>query len=233
VALAAQKPLENLIGGITLYTSQPVRVGDFCRFGDTLGTVEEIGLRATKVRTLDRTVVHIANAEFVNLQLNNFGQRDRIWYHPRIRLGYATTPDQLRYILVEIRKMLYAHPKVLADPARIRFTEFGVYSLDLDVFAYVGVSDYNEFLEIAEDLNLRIIDIVAEAGSSFALPSQTTYLERGAKRDEQRVQAAEAAVEAWRAQQALYLPRFPEETIADLEGSLVYPPPGSASAGDS
>ena len=95
------------------------------------------------------------------------------------------------------------------------------------------MTDFNEFLEIAEDLNLRIMDIVAEAGSSFAFPSQTTYLERGAKRDEQRARAAEAAVEAWRAQQTLYLPRFPEEKIADLEGSLAYPPPGSASAGHS
>ena len=120
VALAAQKSLENLIGGITLYTSQPVRVGDFCRFGNTIGTVEEIGLRATKVRTLDRTVVHVANAEFVNLHLDNFARRDKIWYHPCIRLKYGTTPDQVRYILVEVRKMLYAHPKVLPDPARIR-----------------------------------------------------------------------------------------------------------------
>jgi MscS family membrane protein len=230
VALAAQKSLENLLGGITLYVSQPVRVGDFCRFGDTVGTVEEIGLRATKVRTLDRTMLHIANAEFVNLHLDNFAQRDKIWYHPRIRLTYETTPDQLRYILVEIRKMLYAHPKVLADPARIRFAEFGAYSLDLEVFAYVDVTDFDEFLEIAEDLNLRMMDIVAQAGASLALPSQTTYFERGAKRDEQRARAAEAEVEAWRAQQALYLPRFPEEKIAALTGSLPYPPPGSASA---
>lgn len=230
VALAAQKSLENLIGGITLYTSQPVRVGDFCSFGDKIGTVEEIGLRATRIRTLDRTVVHVANAEFVNLQLNNFGQRDKIWYHPRLRLSYETTPDQLRYILVEVRKMLYSHPKVLPDPARIRFTEFGAYSLDLDVFSYVGVTDYNEYLEITEDLNLRIMDIVAAAGASLALPSQTAYLKRGTQRDDQRVQAAESEVEAWRAQQMLYLPRFPEEKITELEGTLPYPPPGSATA---
>ena len=169
-------------------------------------------------------------AEFVNLHLDNFTQRDKIWYHPRLSLRYETTPDQLRYILVEIRKMFYAHPKVLPDPARICFTEFGAYSLDLDVFAYVDVTDFNEYLEIAEDLNLRIMDIVAQAGASFASPSQTTYLERGAKRDAQRARAAEVAVEAWRAQETLYLPRFPAEKIADLQGSLAYPPPGSAVA---
>jgi MscS family membrane protein len=171
VALAAQKSIENLFGGITLYADRPVRVGDFCRFGNAVGTVEEIGLRSTRVRTLDRTVVSIPNAEFSNLHLDNFTRRDKIWYHPRIGLRYETTPDQIRYILGAIREMLHAHPKVDRDPARVRFTNFGPSSLDLDVFAYVKATDYGEFLGIAEDLNLRIMDIVKEAGSSFAFPS--------------------------------------------------------------
>ncbi len=230
VALAAQKPLENLIGGITLYTSRPVRVGDFCRFGDKIGTVEEVGLRATKVRTLDRTLVNIPNGEFVNLHLDNFSKREKVWYHPRIRLRYETTPDQVRYILVEIRKVLYAHPKVLADPARIRFAGFGEYSLDLDIFAYVDVTDYGQYLEIAEDLNLRIMEIMAKAGSSFAVPAQRMYVERGKGLDEKLVKAAEAHVKEWREQRALYLPSFPEETIGQLAGSLDYPPTGSPTA---
>ncbi len=230
VALAAQKPLENLIGAITLYTSRPVRVGDFCRFGDKIGTVEEIGLRATKVRTLDHTLVSIPNGEFSNMHLDNFSKREKIWYHPRISLRYETTPDQIRYILVEIRKMLYAHPKVDPDPARIRFEKFGTYSLDLNVFAYVDVTDFGEFLEVAEDLNLRIMDIVAQAGSRFAFPSQTTYLERRKGLDDTLARAAEAQVKEWREQRALYLPSFPQEEITQLAGSLDYPPTGSPSA---
>ena len=230
VALAAQRSIENFIGAITLYGSRPVRVGDFCRFADKIGTVEEIGLHSTRVRTLDRTVVSVANAEFANLYLENFTLRDRIWYHPRISLRYETTPDQIRYILVEIRKMLYAHPRVHPDPARIRFVEFGKYSLDLDVFAYVEVTDYGQFLEVAEDLNLRIMDIVAQSGSRFAFPSQTTYLERGDKLNDDLARAAEAQVNEWRKQQALYLPSFPQEKIAELAGSLDYPPTGSPAA---
>jgi MscS family membrane protein len=103
VALAAQKTLENLFGGITLYADRPVRVGDFCRFGDRVGTVEEIGLRSTRIRTLDRTLVSVPNAEFSNLHLENYTARDRIWYHPTIGLRYETTPDQLRFVLVEVR----------------------------------------------------------------------------------------------------------------------------------
>jgi MscS family membrane protein len=232
VALAAQKPLENLIGAITLYSAQPVRIGEFCRFGNSIGTVEEIGLRATKVRTLDRTIVNIPNAEFANLHLDNFTKRDKIWYHPRISLRYETTPDQIRYILVEIRKMLYAHPKVDPDPARIRFVGYGTYSLDLDIFAYIKVTDYGEYLEVAEDLNLRIMDIVTNAGSSFAFPSQRTYLERGNKLNEQLAHDAEAHVREWKEQKALYLPNFPQKKIAELRGSLDYPPIGSPGAFD-
>jgi MscS family membrane protein len=225
--LAAQRPIENMIGGITLYVSRPVRVGDFCRFANTIGTVEEIGLRATRVRTLDRTVVNVPNADFVRLHLENFTAREKIWYHPRIRLRYETTPDQIRFILVEVRKLLYSHPKVHPDPARIRFVEFGEHSLDLDIFAYVDVKDYGQFLEVAEDLNLRIMDVIAKAGSSLAVPSQTTYLERGKGLNEQLTREAEAQVKKWRKKNELYLPSFPKETIEELKSSLDYPPTGS------
>jgi MscS family membrane protein len=141
LALALQKSIENLIGTVTLYISKPVRVGDFCKFGEVLGTIEEIGLRSTRVRTLDHTVVSVPNAEFMNLHLNNFSKREKFWYHPRITLRYETTPDQIRYILSKIRKLLTSHPKVLSDPARVRFTNFGAYSLDLDIFAYIDATD--------------------------------------------------------------------------------------------
>ena len=230
VALAAQKSIEHLIGAITLYTAQPVRVGDFCRFGDSLGTVKEIGLRSTRIRTLENTLVSVPNAEFSNLHLDNYSKRMKIWYHPRIGLRYETTPDQIRYILVEVRKLLYSHPKVLADPARIRFVGFGAYSLDLDIFAYIAETDYGKYLEVSEDLNLRIMDIVRDAGSSFAFPSQTAYIERGKGLDNELARGAESKVKEWREQKALYLPEFPPDKIGELRGSLDYPPPGSPSS---
>jgi MscS family membrane protein len=228
VALAAQKTLENFIGSITLYADQPVRVGELCRFGGTLGTVEEVGLRSTRVRTLDRTVVTIPNGEFSNFQIENFARRDRIWYHPTLGLRYETTPDQIRYVLVEVRRLLYAHPKVDSASARIRFVDFGSSSLDLEVFSYVTVTDYGEYLEVAEDLNLRMMDIVAAAGSSVAFPSQTTYVEQGSGLDPDRTRAAEARVQAWRARGELYLPRLPPEKIAEIDNTLPYPADGSA-----
>lgn len=226
VALAMQRTLGDFIGGITLYADQPVMVGEFCRFGGHVGTVEEVGLRSTRVRTLDRTIVTIPNAEFSNLQIENFTRRDRIWYHPTIHLSYETTPDQIRYILVEVHRMLYAHPKVDSTSARIRFAGFGSSSLDLEVFSYVTVTDYGEYLEIAEDLNLRIMDIVAAAGSSFALPSRTTYVKKGRGLDSDRARAAEAQVKEWRERHELWLPRFPREKIMEIDSTLEYPGQG-------
>ena len=232
VALAAQKTLENFIGGITVYADQPVRVGEFCRFGGTVGTVEEVGLRSTRVRTLDRTVVTIPNSEFSNLPIENFARRDRIWYHPTVRLRYETTPDQIRYVLVEVHRMLYAHPKVDSTSARIRFVAFGDSSLDLEVFSYVTVTDYGEYLEVAEDLNLRIMDIVAAAGTGLALPAQMTYFDEGGGLDPDRARAVEEQVQEWRERRELWLPRFPREKIAELDNTLQYPADGSTTGAE-
>jgi MscS family membrane protein len=228
VALAAQKTLENLFGGATLIADRPVQVGDFCRFGDKIGTIEQIGMRSTRVRTLDRTIVTVPNAEFSTLQLENFAMRDKIWFHPRLGLRYETTPDQLRYVLVELRKVLYSHPGVDPDPARVRFAGFGAFSLDVDVFAYILATDYSAYLEIAEDLNLRFMDVVAASGSGFAFPSSTMYVAKDDGLDEGLTREAEEKVRGWRDAGTLPLPGFTRSQIAELDGSLDYPDKGSA-----
>ena len=230
LALAAQPTIENFIAGLTLFADRPVRVGDFCRFGDTTGTVEEIGIRSTRIRTLDHTIVSVSNSDFAKARLENYSARGKIRYHPRIRLRYESTPDQIRYILVEIRKLLYAHPKVHQDPARIRFVQFGKCSLDLDVFAYIDTTDYGEYLEIAEDVNLRIMDVIKAAGTELAVPSQIEYKIDKEPLEENQIRKTENRVQEWRAQGLLYIPKFPPEKISELRGTLDYPPEGSADA---
>jgi len=228
IALAAQKTLENLFAGMTLLADQPVRVGDFCRFGDRLGTVEDIGLRSTRLRTLERTVVALPNADFAALPLENFAHRDRIWLRVVLGLRYETTPDQLRWVLVELKRLLLAHPRIDREPARVRFVGFGTHSLDVELFAYVRTADHDEFLAIREDLFLRIMDVIATSGTGFAFPSQTTYAAADTGLDASRREAAEARVAEWRAASALPLPDPPAEVAASLAGTLVYPPAGSA-----
>jgi MscS family membrane protein len=227
VALAAQKTIENLFGGATLFADQPVRVGDFCRFGGQVGTIEEIGLRSTRVRTLDRTVVSIPNAEFSNLQLENFAKRDQMRIYTMIGVRYETTPDQLRYLLARLRELLLEHPRITDDPARVRFVGFGAYSLDLELFAYADTTDWNELLLIREDLYLRIMEVVNESGTGFAFPSSTTYLGRDAGLDEAAIGAAEERVQAWRREGVLPFPHFPDDFVRDKQNTLDWPPSGS------
>lgn len=228
VAFAAQKTLESLFGGILIIMDQPVRVGDFCKIGNVTGTIEDIGLRSTRIRTLDRTVVSVPNGQMAAENLENFGVRDKIWFRPTLCLRYETTADQIRYVLAEIRQMLYAHPMVENESARIRFIRFGGSSLDLEIFAYVLTSDYSRFLEVQEDLLLRIMDIVEASGTGIAFPSQTTYLARDHGLDETKRQVAIATVKRWREAQELPFPNFRPERIAEVENTLEYPPAESA-----
>jgi MscS family membrane protein len=171
IGLAAQKSIENFIGAITLYASQPLKVGDFCRIGDTLGVVEEIGLRATTLRTLERTIVSIPNATLSHVDIENLSQRDKILYRHKIQLAMETTPDQLRNVLAGVTKLLESRTDVDPDPARIRFKEYGEHSLNLEVYAYLITRDFNEYLAISEELNLMIMDIISEAGTRLAVPA--------------------------------------------------------------
>ena len=170
IALAIRPTLENIIGGLTLFADRPVRVGDFCRYGDQIGTVEQIGLRSTRVRSLERTIVTIPNAEFSQMQLDNFAARDQRLFKAVLGLRYETTPDQLRDVLAELRQLLVDHPRVTPAPARVRFVGYGAYSLDLEIFAYLYCRDQDTFLEIQEELLLRIGDIVEAAGPPSRSP---------------------------------------------------------------
>jgi len=228
IAFAAQKTLENLFGGIMIISDQPIRVGDFCRAGDYIGTVENIGLRSTRIRTLKRTVVSVPNGQLALMSLENFTMRDKIWFHHTLHLRCETTADQLRYILAEIRKMLYEHSKVESSSARIRLIGFGNSSLDLEVFAYVLETTHESFVHIQEDLLLRIIDIIEASGSGFAFPSQTTYLAGDAGLDAAKSQKAIEAVRQWREQGKLPFPDFSRETISEMDSKIEYPPPDFA-----
>jgi MscS family membrane protein len=227
VALAAQKSIENLFGGLTLSFDQPVRVGDYCRFGDKMGTVEDVGLRSTRIRTPDRTLITVPNSELSQTPIENFGARDRIRIYNILGFRYETSPDQLRYLLSELRNLFWAHPRIENDTVRVRFVGFGAYSLDVELFTYVLTSDWRDFLAVREDLFLRIMDIVKTSGTGFAFPSQTSYLCRDQGLEEQASRESEAQVHQWREEERLPFPTLPEEMIAQLQDTLDYPPVGS------
>ncbi len=189
LALGAQKTVENFVGSVTLIADQPIRVGDFCKVGETVGTVEQIGMRSTRIRTNDRTVVTIPNGDFSSQRIENFAHRDRIWFHPTFGIRCDTSPEQIRYLLVELRSILYAHPKIDPESARVRFVGVGASSFNLEVFSYVLTRDFGEFLEVQEDLLLRMLEVIDSSGSGLAFPSQTLYLGRDSGKSEEKTQA--------------------------------------------
>ncbi|HTM14186.1 MAG TPA: mechanosensitive ion channel family protein [Bryobacteraceae bacterium] len=175
VALAAQKTIEDLFGGVSVISDRPVLVGDVCRFGDRTGTVMHIGLRSTRIRTPDRTVVSIPNAQFATMTLENISGRDKIWFHPTLNLRRDTTSEQLSRVLASLREILASHPKVETGPIPVRFIGVGAYSLDVEVNAYVKTADFDEFLAVQQELLLRMLQAVEQAGTGLAVPLTESF----------------------------------------------------------
>lgn len=222
VALATQKSIENFIGALTLYMAAPVKVGDFCRFGGEMGVVEEIGLRATKIRTLENTAISIPNAEFAGQKIENLTERQRYRFNPKIRLQMSTSPDQLRFILLEFKKLLYAHSMVAESPLRARFIGFGEHSLDIEIHCYVETVDVNVYLGVAEDLNLRMMDIINLSGTRIAIPAVAEYQSKLDTPDADARQQAELHIDKLR-DKGTITTELTDEQIAQIKNTIPYP----------
>jgi MscS family membrane protein len=134
-------------------------------------------LRTTRLRTLTNTVVSIPNSRIANLETENLSYRTKIRYWPTLRLRYDTTTEQLKGIMTGIRQMLEQHEQVYDDPLRVRFTDFGEDAILVKIHSFVKTTDFPEFLEVAEDLNFRVMEIVSSSGAQFALPGRSLYME--------------------------------------------------------
>ncbi len=228
LALAARPTLENMIAGIILLADRPVKVGERCRFGDREGDIVQIGLRSTRILSLDGYLISMPNSKFSELQLTNKSRSERILIRQIVQLRYETTSEQLRFVLAKLRSTILAHPRLIEKRARVRLVKYGNYSFDVEIYVYVDTGNREEFRGIQEDVLLRVIDIVKAAGTGFAFPSQMTYLSRDSGLDSERSQAAEAEVQAWRSKGMLPFPEFPPEQRELLRNTLDFPPEGSS-----
>jgi MscS family membrane protein len=176
VALAAQKTMENFFGSVAIGVDQPFRPGDFVRVEDVIGTVETVGLRSTRIRTLDRTLVTIPNGKLAELQTETFAARDRIRLSCVLGLVFGTTAEQMRRALAGIEGVLRAHPKLYAPELIVRFDAIGASSLDIRVMAWFTTTEWEEYLAIRQEVLLGFLEAVERAGTSFAFPTQTVHL---------------------------------------------------------
>ncbi|TFG51596.1 MAG: mechanosensitive ion channel [Gemmatimonadales bacterium] len=225
VALAAQKTLENIIGAATLYTARPVSAGDFCRFGTITGTVEEIGLRSTLLRTLNRTMVVIPNSVFASKEIENYSHRDRIRYFRKFRLQLGSA-EQLRVILAELRKIFLAHPEVIQETVSIRFEDIQDANAILRLDAGINTTDFQVFLAVAEDLNLRVVETALDTGAIFSGPGQFVQFSELKPTGAEQLVQIKATLQQWRDQDRLPFPDFDAEELTSLKNTLDYPPKG-------
>jgi MscS family membrane protein len=180
-ALAAQKTVENLFGSLSLAIDAPVRVGDFIRVDDVVGNIEAIGLRSTRIRTLDRTLVAIPNGRLADMRLESFTARDRMRLACTIGLVYETRAEQMRAVLNGLEAALRAQPRLWPDAVVVRFKELGASSLDIEVMAWFETDSWPEFQLIRQETLIRFMEVVEQAGTSFAFPTRTVHIAGGTR----------------------------------------------------
>jgi len=224
IGFGAQKTIENLFGGVSVLGDEVFRVGDVCRFGDRTGVVEDIGLRSTRIRTEERTLLAIPNGTVATINLENLSRRDKLLFKTNLAVRPETKADHVRFILSELRRLLYSHPKVETRTVRVRLIDITGSSLTVEVLSYVLTQDFNEFAAVREDLLLRMMEIVDEAGSGLALPAQTLYLGRDAGLEKEKTDTAVKKIAELRDEKQLPFPDFHQEDISSFKGSIDYPP---------
>jgi len=228
IGFGAQKTIENLFGGVSVLGDEVFRVGDSCRFGDRTGVVEDIGLRSTRIRTEERTLLAIPNGTVATINLENLSRRDKILFKTNLSLRSETKADHLRFILSEVRRLLYSHPKVESNTVRVRLTDIAGAAPNVEILSYILTRDFNEFAAVREDLLLRIMDVVDNSGSGLAFPAQTLYLGRDPGLAKDKAETAVEKVAQLRDGKKLPFPDFHEEEISSFKGSIDYPPKESA-----
>jgi MscS family membrane protein len=206
IALAAQKTLENLIGGVSLLMDKAVRTGDFCQIGNQVGTVEDIGLRSLKLRTLDQDLSVVPNGTLAQMQFQNMARRGKLLINQTFSLRIETTAEQLRLVLDRVQSMLDQHPAIEPGTCRVRVIRFVGAAFELELFAYGKTGNWTQFTLIRQDVILKIADIVEASGTRFAAPTRLTYQSRDAGIDASKANATARPGTELRASDSLRVP---------------------------
>ena len=177
-ALAAKDTAANLFGSIALLLDKSIRIGEWIKIDGVEGVVEDIGMRTTKIRSFQKSLITLPNQVIANSPIENFSRRGIRRIKMTIGLTYDTSSEQMQKVLVDIKSMLQTHKGISQrDTMLVNFTTFDDSSLGILIYTFSNTSNWAKYMSIKEDVNLKIMKIVEENRTAFAFPSQSLYLE--------------------------------------------------------
>jgi MscS family membrane protein len=178
LAFGAKQTVENLFGAFSLGIDQPLREGDFVRTDSgVLGTVEAVGLRSTRIRTPDRTIVSMPNGRLADSRIETFGLRDRCRLHALLGIHYSTKAAQLREIIAGLEHRLREHPKTYREDLVVKLVKLGDSAFEVEVQAWFDGPEYSAFRDWRQDMLLAFIEVIEQTGSRLAYPTTALHVE--------------------------------------------------------
>jgi len=178
IALAAQETVSNLFGSVTVFSDRSFHIGDWIRVDDVEGTVEDVGLRSTRIRRFDQALVTVPNSRFIKSDIVNFTRMKKRRIKFNLGVSYGTSRKQMEEVVEGIKKIIKENSRFDHTFYMVHFTEFGAYSLDIFIYCFTKTTVWDEFLAGREEFNLEIMHLLEELGVEIAFPSQTIYMER-------------------------------------------------------
>lgn len=177
-ALAAKDTAANLFGSIALLLDKSIRLGEWIKIGDVEGTVEDIGMRTTKIRSFGKSLITLPNQMIANSPIENFSRRGIRRIKMTLGVTYSTSAGQMQNILIDIKEMLKNHEGIAQkETMLVNFTSFDDSSMGIFIYTFTNTSNWQAYMDIKEDVNLKIMEIIEKNGSEFAFPSQSLYIE--------------------------------------------------------
>jgi MscS family membrane protein len=186
LAFASKDALSNVFGSLMIIFDRPFKIGDMVIADKMEGIVEEVGFRSTKIRTRDRSLISVPNNIIANMPIDNITLSNRRRIRMTIGVTYTSTPQQLRDLTARIRSLLRQHPGIDDEGIQVSFTDFGASSLDVLIQCFTLTANWQEYMDLREEVCLQIMEIVKELELSFAFPSRTVYLHQAGEADLER-----------------------------------------------
>lgn len=178
IAFAAKDALAHLLGGFVIITEKPFKIGDWILTPDVEGTVEDISFRSTKIRTFAQAVVTMPNATIANGPITNWSQMGKRQISYNFTVSPDTSKDKLQRIISEIEMYLKTNDEVHPETILVKFDHFNEMGYSIMVYLFTKTTVWADYLQVKEELNLKIVELLEREGATIALPSRRVYVDQ-------------------------------------------------------